>query len=342
MSQSTRQIYDLYAAQLVIETAPDFLVDALVADLSPMLGERNGDLASDKPRMKMELLPAPEDLRFDHGDRVTLQSEAGQSVQYVNNGVDDCWLFIDKNVALEFLGGGNSRLYVSSAAGSHELAIGDALIHGLSHAVKAAGGGLVHAACLLTPDRERTIMLQASSGTGKTTTSCALALAGFPISGDDSTGIVRSAHASAPLKSWGVPRGAKVHKKTVDMLPALAPLVNEAHWNNEQEQMISRKALRDAGLALPLEEPKPIAAVITLAHSQDEADCAPVRLSAVDAVTHFLQDNLTAGRDGFFPGHDDLFTLFSELAANTPCFRVPVSGPPQQVAKRIKELVAAL
>jgi len=85
-----------------------------------------------------------------------------------------------------------------------------------------AGHYVLHAACLAAADagRGRAVLIAGASGTGKTTTALALAGAGMALVTDDASFLTLPDAAAQPLV-WGLPRGAKVHRRTLALLPWL-------------------------------------------------------------------------------------------------------------------------
>lgn len=253
-------------------------------------------------------------------------------LQIGRNGDGDRVLVLDGAVSVTLLARGHSRVVVDPSVSSSAFALGEAMIHALDHAISSNGQCLAHAACLSTPDGQGMVMLHAASGTGKTTTAMALALAGFGLSGDDTTALVANP-AGGPVSGWGLPRGAKLHRRTVAMLPALGSLVDGGAWNGQGEQMIGRDALHGAGLATRA-GPLPVVAVVALTGPDDPG--GPVeRRGAFDAVEALMHDNVSANPGGFFPGHEARFGLFTRLVTTARCFRVPVRGSPRDIAAAI-------
>jgi hypothetical protein len=241
-------------------------------------------------------------------------------------------LVMDEAVCLQLLAGGSALATAAPDADRLRPALGDAVIFALDHALSSHGQCLAHAACLATPDGRGMVMLHAASGTGKTTTAMALALAGFGLSGDDTTALLAPA-GDGPVMAWGLPRGAKLHRHSVAMLPALGDLVANDAWDAHGEQMVARPALRAAGLATP-EGPLPLVGVVSLTRAEDAP--APYALQGpFDALDALMRDNISTHPGGFFPGHEARFDIFSSLVTTVRCLLVPVRGQPADVAATI-------
>lgn len=246
---------------------------------------------------------------------------------------DHCnMLVMDEAVSLRLLAGGEAVATVACGAERLRPALADAMIFALDHALSSHGQCLAHAACVATPDGRGMVMLHAASGTGKTTTAMALALAGFRLSGDDTTALIAPA-GDGPVMAWGLPRGAKLHRRSVEMLPALGDLVTDCAWDTHGEQMVARPVFRDAGLATA-DGPLPLVGVVSLTPGGD-GPASGVLHAPLEALEALMRENISAHPDGFFPGHEARFHIFSELVSRTRCLRVSVHGHPTEVAALI-------
>ncbi|MEM1376440.1 MAG: hypothetical protein AAGG69_03530 [Pseudomonadota bacterium] len=341
MSES-KLYFDLYTGilELTVEDAVSHLSEA--AHLGWFLVQLDAANLPDRPLVKLRITPVVGELDLKKVGGQRRDTQTGVSVASDNERPDGPWIIVEDKAGLRLLENGHCEMFAETTSAEAAYAVKNAMIFAVSHAITGLGGNLLHAACLLTPDRDSIVILQAPSGTGKTTTSMALALSGFAITGDDTTGLLRADGETSPVMGWGVPRAAKVHRKTVAMLPDLAPLVTEGKWNDEDEKAIERASLIEAGLGAVTAKPLPIKAVIALAKPESDTDFQPTISAPFDALTKLLNDNLSAGAEGFFPSHDDLFTTLSELVARVPTFRVPVNGSPKEVAQRIASTVASL
>jgi hypothetical protein len=107
------------------------------------------------------------------------------------------------------------------------------------------------------------MLLIAPSGVGKTTSSLALALAGFGLLTDDAAVLdTRPIAQSGKARVWGLPRPLKVHRHTAELLPAVKPLLRGA-WDANGEQGLHRSRLPGV-IALPPARAVELAAVVLL------------------------------------------------------------------------------
>jgi hypothetical protein len=324
--------FDLHTVELICvrEGLPPGVEDA--ATLDWLVGERRIETPGDMPKARLTVRPAGNE-GFALPTEMVEKPVAGDGRLRTGRAADGHHvLVLDEAACLALRPGGDSLLEAALPADRLRPALGDAMIFALDHALSSHGQCLAHAACLVTPDGRGMVMLHAASGTGKTTTAMALALAGFRLSGDDTTALLAPAE-SGQLVAWGLPRGAKVHRRTVDMLPALRDLVSDGAWDRHGEQMIGRTALHDAGLATRA-GPLPVIGVVSLTRADDVADPFSVQ-GAFDALDALMRDNISPHPDGFFPGHEARFDIFSSLVTAARCLRVPVSGHPSAVAATI-------
>ncbi|MEO1703602.1 MAG: hypothetical protein AAFR71_16270 [Pseudomonadota bacterium] len=337
-----RKYFELHTGVLKFTVDEDVSYLSEAADLGWYLTPLDTSQPPGRPLVKLRLRALPDTCDLLKIGSERRKTHTGITVGSDSRRPDGPWVIIEDKVGLRLLDQGHCEIWADTLSEETPSAVKNAIIFALSHTMTGLGGNLLHAACLMTPDRESVIVVQAPSGTGKTTTSMALALNGFAVTGDDTTSLIRETSENGSITAWGVPRAAKVHRKTVAMLPGLAALVCDTKWNHEDEQAIERNALIEAGLGAITERALPIKAVISLAKPENDADIEPSLTMPIDALTKLLEDNLSAGAEGFFPTHDDLFTTLSELVAKVPTLRVPVNGSPKDVATRIASCVAAL
>jgi hypothetical protein len=178
---------------------------------------------------------------------------------------------------------------------------------------------LVHGACLNRLSTGGAVLLCAPSGAGKTTTSAALARRGFALQTDDASVVQRR---DGRMHAWGFPRALKVHRRTVEMLPWLAPLATRA-WNAEDEQGIARDLLASVAGIAPC-APVPLEAFIWIGPRRADATRL-VPFAKSDALIGLALDNMTWLPTGI-PGHAVAF--FAAMAATlseVPAFRLEAS-----------------
>lgn len=147
--------------------------------------------------------------------------------------------------------------------GRESLIGGTAALQAISAALVQSGQHLIHGAALCLPRAERAMLLIAPSGVGKTTSSLALALAGFGLLTDDAAVLdTRQIAQSGKARVWGLPRPLKVHRHTAELLPAVKPLLRGA-WDANGEQGLHRSRLPGV-IALPPARAVELAAVVLL------------------------------------------------------------------------------
>lgn len=199
----------------------------------------------------------------------------------------------------------------------------------LDAAIDASGQFMLHAAGLTLPDSDRQVLVFAQSGTGKTTTSLALAEQGFGLCTDDSM-IIRLDDAG--VTGWGLPRDLKVHRNTAEMMPWVKPFMN-GKWSDEDEQAITRAVLSDL---VRVEETarRPVAGVFLLERGAVTESVA-VPLGQTDTLVSLTADNVRTGKTGLLASHRRRFAGLAGLASKTPTFKVTVGSRPQSTAAAI-------
>lgn len=204
----------------------------------------------------------------------------------------------------------------------------------LDAAIDASGQFMLHAAGLTLPGSDAQVLVFAQSGTGKTTTSLALADAGFGLCADDSMIIRLDGSATT---GWGLPRDLKVHKNTAEMMPWLKPYL-KGNWNDEGEQAVTRAALADR-LRVEATARRPVAAIFFLQRGNAvKSTAAP--LSQTDTLVSLTADNVRTGRTGLLASHRRRFAGLAGLASSVPTFAVTVGSDPQSIAPAILEAVS--
>jgi hypothetical protein len=196
-------------------------------------------------------------------------------------------------------------------------------------AIDASGQFMLHAAGLTLPGSDAQVLVFAQSGTGKTTTSLALADSGFGLCTDD-TMVIQMEGSRA--SGWGLPRDLKVHRKTAEMMPWLKPYLN-GKWNDEDEQAISRAALSDR-VRVEAAARRPIAGVFFLRRG-DAVRSEVVPLSRTDTLVSLAADNVRTGRTGLLAAHRRRFSGLAALASSGPTFAVTVGSDLRSTAPAI-------
>jgi hypothetical protein len=212
------------------------------------------------------------------------------------------------------------------ASSSHSRVGATVGIIALDAAIDESGQFMLHAAGLTLPGSDAQVLVFAQSGTGKTTTSLALADSGFGLCTDD-TMIIRLEGATAT--GWGLPRDLKVHRRTADMMPWLKTYL-EGNWNDEDEQAVTRAALADR-IRIEKAARRPIAGVFLLERGT-AARSEAVSLGQTDTLVSLAADNLRTGRTGLLASHRRRFASLARLASAAPTFKLTVGSEPQSAA----------
>jgi len=201
-------------------------------------------------------------------------------------------------------------------------------------AIDASGQFMLHAAGLTLPDSEAQVLVFAQSGTGKTTTSLALADSGFGLCTDDAM-VIRLDGAAAT--GWGLPRDLKVHRNTAEMMPWLKPFMTGT-WNNEGEQAVTRAALSER-IRVEAAARRPIAGIFFLQRGNAVKSVA-APLGQTDTLVSLTADNVRTGRTGLLASHRRRFASLAGLASSVPTFSVTVGSDPRSTAPAILEALS--
>jgi hypothetical protein len=182
---------------------------------------------------------------------------------------------------------------------------------------------LLHGACMVEPGSDTAIALFAPSGTGKTTTSLALANNGLALAGDDA--LVLEIASNVPYV-WSIPRGLKVHQRTASLLPWLGPAIKE--WDSE-EQFIGLEELKSfIRVASPARRRCSVVVILVASNSFRHEIKA---MSKTDAVTYILSDNLRKGPDGLDANGLATFGAVARLLAGTTTVALSVGPDPNSL-----------
>jgi hypothetical protein len=202
-------------------------------------------------------------------------------------------------------------------------------------ALAASGQHLVHGAALaLSSDTPRALLMFGPSGIGKTTAALALALGGFRLITDDAIVLQPPRNRLDAYRAWGLPRPLKVHRRTAELLPAIAPLMT-ADWDNEGEQPLQMAALQGLTPVLP-PAPIAIAAVAVLGpRSLGEHRISP--LGKASALAALAQDNIRRFARGILPDHVERFKVLGGMVATTPTFELRVGASLESLPQAVLE-----
>ncbi|WP_192251200.1 serine kinase [Mesorhizobium silamurunense] len=204
----------------------------------------------------------------------------------------------------------------------------------LDAALDAGGQHMLHTAGLTLPEREALVLIHAPSGTGKSTTSMALASRGFGLCSDDV--MILSATPDGTL-AWGMPRKVKIHRNTAAMLPFLSPCLGDT-WDAEGEQAVSLERL---GEIIRVEEvrARPVAALLHLARSAD-GHTRLTPLARTDAMVALATDNVRTGMTGLLPMQRRRMASIAALVKAVPTFTLEVGSSPADAAALIRAVLA--
>ncbi|RAZ91244.1 serine kinase [Mesorhizobium hawassense] len=203
----------------------------------------------------------------------------------------------------------------------------------LDAALDAGAQHMLHTAGLTLPGSEALVLIHAPSGTGKSTTSLALASQGFGLCSDD---VMILKATTDGVTAWGMPRKVKVHRHTAAMLPFVAPCLGET-WDSEGEQSVSLDRL---GEIIRVEDvrARPIAAVLHLARSAD-GETRLVPMARTDAMVALATDNVRTGMTGLLPLQKRRMATIAALVKTVPTFTLQVGARPVEAAALIRAAV---
>ncbi|MEW6635156.1 MAG: serine kinase [Pseudomonadota bacterium] len=199
----------------------------------------------------------------------------------------------------------------------------------LDAALDAGDQHMLHTAGLTLPDRQDLVLIHAPSGTGKSTTSLALASQGFGLCSDDAM-IVTSPQSPA---AWGLPRAAKVHRNTAAMLPFVSPCLGGT-WDVNGEQAVSLERLREI-IRVEDTRARPVAALLHLARSAD-SETRLLPMARTDAMVALATDNVRTGMTGLLPLQKRRMATIATLVKTVPTFTLEVGSRPADAAALIR------
>jgi hypothetical protein len=205
----------------------------------------------------------------------------------------------------------------------------------LDAALDAGRQHMLHTAGLTLPDRDAVVLIHAPSGTGKTTTSLALATQGFGLCSDDA--MILDVTGVEPL-AWGLPRHVKIHSKTAGMIPEVTPCLGSS-WDRNGEQAVSLEKL---GAILRIETPtaRPVAALLHLARSPD-GRTRLVTMARTDAMVALAMDNVRTGMTGLMPLQKRRLATIAKLVSSVPTFTLEVGARLADAAALIAQALNA-
>ncbi|TJV44555.1 MAG: serine kinase [Mesorhizobium sp.] len=204
----------------------------------------------------------------------------------------------------------------------------------LDAALDAGGQHMLHTAGLTLPGRDAVVLIHAPSGTGKTTTSLALATQGFGLCSDDA--MILDLTSGKPM-AWGLPRHVKIHHITAEMIPQVAPCLGHS-WDRNGEQAVSLERLSEI---VRIESPvaRPVAALLHLARSADR-QTRLVAMARTDAMVALAMDNVRTGMTGLLPLQKRRLATIGKLVSSVPTFTLEVGARPADAAALINATLA--
>ncbi|TIO77833.1 MAG: serine kinase [Mesorhizobium sp.] len=200
----------------------------------------------------------------------------------------------------------------------------------LDAALDAGGQHMLHTAGLTLPDRDGLVLIHAPSGTGKSTTSLALASQGFGLCSDDVM-ILRA--ASDGITAWGMPRKVKVHRNTAAMLPFIAPCLGD-RWDAEGEQAVPLERLAEI-IRIEDTTARPVSALLHLARSAN-TETRLLPMARTDAMVALATDNVRTGMTGLLAMQKRRMAMIAGLVKAVPTFTLEVGGNPADAAALIR------
>ncbi|RWM98114.1 MAG: serine kinase [Mesorhizobium sp.] len=203
----------------------------------------------------------------------------------------------------------------------------------LDAALDSGGQYMLHTAGLTLPDSGALVLIHAPSGTGKSTTSMALASQGFGLCSDD---VMILGATSEGTLAWGMPRKVKIHRNTAAMLPFLSPCLGD-RWDAEGEQAVSLERLAEI-IRIEDVRPRPVSALLHLARSTD-GHTRLTRLARTDAMVALATDNVRTGLTGLLPMQQRRMASIAALVRAVPTFTLEVGSSPADAAGLIRGAV---
>lgn len=198
----------------------------------------------------------------------------------------------------------------------------------LDDLLAAYGRHLLHGALLVDPATDRSIVLFAPSGTGKSTSALALARIGFCLAGDDA--LVLDTSEDEP-SVWAIPRKIKVHRQTAALLPWLGPILTDT-WTND-EQPFELGALSGV---VALSTPKRRRAELVIAlMPPNERGHAVTRIAKPEALAVIACDNLRIAPNGVDTDDTAALSALARLIATTPVIALSVGPDPASLSREL-------
>jgi hypothetical protein len=320
--------FDLNGARLRVHAEDRTLLDPLLLYLDELRAEaaQSATFVLSLARQADLTLPADAEPIFDG-----LLPE-GVHGQLLIEGDGTSWLAMPGDIALR-IAPDRAAAHLAVRPGCERLIGGTAGIHMIETALRRAGQHLLHAAALQLPGTGEAFVLLAPSGSGKTTTSLALALDGFGLLTDDASVLMSgSIQPDGRPRVWGLPRPLKVHRRTAEMLPRVGAVLPEK-WNCEDEQALTRQALRAV-----VDAPPPRPCMLTAAVLLGPRVVGLHQMRAIkrsELLAHLAADNVFKSSRGVLLDDLKRFESMSRIIANVATYELRVGSDLSALARAV-------
>jgi hypothetical protein len=252
-------------------------------------------------------------------DQVELAPEVTQTLWQGKNAYH---LTVDHQFSLTLCAESNSAsMKIGQSCSS--LALFSGLLFAVDFALWRCGQYLLHAAAVALPWSQKSCaVIFAPSGHGKTTTTLSLAADGYGFITDDAVVLCKSSATKEPAMTvWGLPRDLKVHTKTANLLPVLAPLLTNI-WNTDDEQSVAIAALPQIGIKTVRHNAEPD--VLILLGPRNERDHQLLEISKTEFLMDVMKENLRASGKVGAKKTSEQFETLSALVSLKPTFSLSV------------------
>ncbi len=229
---------------------------------------------------------------------------------------------------------GERRAEITCRPGAYRSLRGGCLLPILCEAMATIGHYAVHSAVLAgtaADGSRRAAIISGVSGRGKTTTSLALAHAGFELLADDTCFI----HAGpAGVAAWGLRMPCKVHPNTLALLPWLNEL-SRTPATTPPEFMVDTSGFAGAGAAEAL-----VSAVVCLEPRNDDRHLlTPMDKAA--ALVRLVKENVRIAEPQIAAAAKGTFEAMSRLIASCPVYTLSVGPDIDSLALMVRGLLEA-
>jgi len=309
---SVRRVYDLNGLRLSV-TAPDEELGTCLDSFLAPLAVDSGVASDWEVSIRIE-----EELPVLDG-HVVWQGDLPEGLHGVISRDPSTNVLLVTDHLVVITAPGKRETEVVVCPGREQTLRGTPSISIVAEAIRSVGQFLLHAACLSFPSSDDCLIIFAPSGTGKTTTSLALARTGWSLMGDDVT--ILNLKAGAPLV-WALPRWLTVHRQTEELLPWLAEATRP--WNGRDQQAVKLGAVASL-VDLSPPRPKPCRTVVMLDRPNAAAH-AIEPLERNEAMVRILSDNLRISPYGLVERDLSLLDAVARVVNVTQLFRLSV-GP---------------